>query len=439
MPALKRRGAPGIETIVGNMSIYKKEKTAGIALDIGTTTLAACVADVKTGEMHKCLSMPNPQIRRGADVLERVNAMESDPSLLHELTQCLLSACGSLIKELAPDATAEAVTVAGNSIMEHFFLGLSPASIAKVPYKPLFKEARTVPAVKVGLNGVTDNGYVYVFPMVGGFVGGDTVAAALSLGLTEETENTLLVDIGTNSEIMLKADNRLYATSAAAGPAFEAAGITHGMTASDGAIKGVVIEGHSVRLDVMGNVMAKGICGSGLLDTVSGLLAAGVIDNTGRIKDADEIDSNLSSRIKSDEKGNYFILFRGASKTISITQEDIRALQVAKSAIRAGITTLLNKAGVHAGNIKKVHIAGAFGSNLSMRGLIDVGLIDALWAGSVNFAGDAALKGAALALNDEKKKEAQWLAANTTYQPLSGGKIFEREFLKHMDFPLTFF
>ncbi len=421
------------------MHISNSKKNTGIALDIGTTTLAASVADLRTGEMQRSISMPNPQIRWGADVLERVNAMDSDPSLLQELSRSLLGACNSLIKELTPKDPAGAVTVAGNSIMEHFFLGLSPATIARVPYKPLFKEARTLPAGTIGLEWTRDDAYVYIFPMVGGFVGGDTVSAALSLGLTTETENTLLVDIGTNSEIILKADNRLYSTSAAAGPAFEAAGIRDGMTASDGAITGVAIEGDSVRLHVMGGVMARGICGSGLLDAVSALLSAGIIEATGRIKDHEEIDSNLAGRIKHNDKGNYFILFRSANKTISITQEDIRSLQVAKSAIRAGITTLLKKAHINAENIKKIHIAGAFGSNLTMRGLVDVGLIDALWADDVNFAGDAALQGAALALNDEKKIEAQWLASNITYQPLSGSKVFEREFMKHMNFPSAFF
>jgi len=416
------------------MGISNKENSPAIALDIGTTTLAACVVDQESGAMQKGLSMANPQIRWGADVLERVNAMEDAPSLLGELSGSLLRACGSLIKELIPEARAGAVTVAGNSIMEHFFLGLSPASIAKVPYKPLFKEARTLAAEEVGLEGTCPDGYVYTFPMVGGFVGGDTVAAALALGLADEEENTLLVDIGTNSEIVLKGNGRLYATSAAAGPAFEAAGVTHGMTASEGAIRGVVIADDIVKLDVIGGVMPRGICGSGLLDSVSALLKAGVIDDTGRIRDSDEIESNLSGRIKGDDKGNSFILFRGAAGAVSITQGDIRALQVAKSAIRAGITTLMEKTGLAAKDIKKIHIAGAFGSNLTMRGLVDVGLIDALWSRHINFAGDAALKGAAMAIDDEKKKQAQWLAGNTTYQPLSGSKIFEREFMKYMNF-----
>jgi uncharacterized 2Fe-2S/4Fe-4S cluster protein (DUF4445 family) len=413
-------------------------KKTGIAIDIGTTTLAAALASAETGSPLKTISAPNPQASYGADVLERINAVKADPAALEDLSACLRKACNDLIGELSPDEPPTSVTVAGNSIMEHFFLGLSPLCMAEVPYKPLFKEARTLAAGEAPLN-VAPRGGVYVFPLIGGFVGGDTVAAALALGMRDEEANTLMVDIGTNSEIILKARGRLFATSAAAGPAFEAAGITHGMTAATGAISDVEVEDGALRLTVIGGVIARGICGSGLLAAVSALLRAGVIDPTGRIRSADEIDSNLATRIKPDEKGNSFILQRSARGAITLTQEDIRALQVAKAAIRAGISTLLKKAGIDAGDIGKVHVAGAFGSNLSVRGLLDVGLMDPLWADNLHFAGDAALEGAALALVEEKKDEAQWIAANTTYQPLSGGKAFEKEFIEEMNFPSTFF
>lgn len=414
------------------MDIEKKKM--GIALDIGTTTLAASLVDIESGAHLREISMANPQVHRGLDVLERVKAMEGKAEVLHELNKSLIAACDALISKLTAGSPVGAVTVAGNSIMEHFFLGVSPASMAKVPYKPLFKEARTVPASELGLASAGEC-EVYLFPMVGGFVGGDAVAAALALGLIEEEENTLLVDVGTNSEIILQAGGRLYSTSAAAGPAFEAAGISCGMTAGKGAIRGLSIKEDIVCLDVIGGITARGICGSGLLDAVSALLKAGIIDKTGRILSAHEVSSGLSGRMKSDPSGNRFILSRSAAATLSITQEDIRALQVAKAAIRAGITTLMEKAGLSAVDIKKIHIAGAFGSNLTMRGLIDVGLIDTLWSDIVNFAGDSALEGAAMALADKKKAQAEWLAANITYQPLSGSKIFEGEFIKHMDFP----
>ncbi len=415
----------------------KHTKKTGIAIDIGTTTLAAALADAETGSPLKTISAPNPQASYGADVLERINAVKADPAALEDLSACLLKACSGLMAELSPNEPPASVTIAGNSIMEHFFLGLSPLCMAEVPYKPLFKEAKTLAAGKAPLK-VAPGGSVYVFPLIGGFVGGDAVAAALALGIKDEEANTLIVDIGTNSEIILKARGKLFATSAAAGPAFEAAGITHGMTAAAGAISDVRVEDGSLRLTVIGDVVARGICGSGLLAAVSALLRAGVIDATGRIRSADEIDSNLAARIKADEKGNSFILQRSARGAITLTQEDIRALQVAKAAIRAGIGTLLKKAGIEAGEIGKVHVAGAFGSNLSVRGLLDVGLMDPLWADSLHFAGDAALEGAALALADERKEQAQWIAANTKYQPLSGGKAFEKEFIEEMNFPSTF-
>jgi len=411
-----------------------EKDTTGVAIDIGTTTIAAALASLDTGRVIKDLSMPNPQIESGADVLERVNAVKADPNALKQLSTSLIEACDSLIERLCPHTPPSAITIAGNSIMEHFFLGLSPTCMAEVPYKPLFKEARTLPASDIPLK-AANRAPVYVFPLIGGFVGGDAVSAALALGIKDEDENTLIVDIGTNSEIILKAGERLLATSAAAGPAFEAAGITHGMIAAKGAVSRVEIKDNRLNLQVMGGVLARGICGSGLLDTVSALLRAGIIDSSGRIRGAHEVESNLSTRIKEEEKGNSFILQRSAKACVTITQEDIRALQVAKAAIRAGITALLEKAGLKARDISKVHVAGAFGSNLSTRGLLDVGLMDPLWKKGLNFAGDAALKGAAMALVDEKKDEAQWIAANTTYQPLSGGKLFEREFIKEMNFP----
>ncbi len=409
-------------------------KTLGIAIDIGTTTLAAMLVNMDSGEALRGISMANPQIPLGLDVLERVNAIEKNKTLLHELSESLTAACASLVRKLAADTPVKTVTVAGNSIMEHLFLGVSPLSMAKVPYKPVFKEGRTMRAAEAGLD-TAGECELYLFPMVGGFVGGDAVAAALALGMIEEKENTLLIDVGTNSEVILKAGGRLYSTSAAAGPAFEAAGISCGMTACDGAIRGLSLRDNTISLDIIGNVMPRGICGSGLLDAVSTLLKAGIIDSTGRILEAHEVSSSLSGRIKANTGGNQFILSRTAAKTISITQADIRALQVAKAAIRAGITTLIEKAGLSTEDIAKVHIAGAFGSNLTMRGLFDVGLMDRLWSDIVAFAGDAALQGAAMALKDDKRAEAEWLAENITYQPLSGSKVFEREFIRHMDFP----
>jgi uncharacterized 2Fe-2S/4Fe-4S cluster protein (DUF4445 family) len=311
--------------------------------------------------------------------------------------------------------------------MEHLFLGVSPEPLSRVPYKPAFKEARTVDA------GVGLECGLYVFPLIGGFVGGDAVAVALTLGMPGGDKPVLAIDIGTNSEILLSSGGVLYATSAAAGPAFEGGEVKSGMVAAPGAIQGIKIEGDTVILDVIGKGTPKGICGSGLIEAAASLLEAGIIESTGRIKDRDEVESNLSSRIKAGTEGNSFTLYRGASGEVSLTQDDIRALQTAKSATSAGVTMLLMKAGIGPEDIATVYIAGAFGSHLKEEGLRAIGLLDEAWT-DIRTVGDAALEGAVLALDDERKRQAEAIARQARYVSLSGSAHFEREFIKNMNF-----
>ena len=410
------------------------KKGTGIALDIGTTTIAALSVDLSTGAELKTASVPNPQVRWGPDLLSRVNAIAGEPALLKELSAELVSACNGIIASIADAGDVKEITAAGNTVMEHILLNVSPAPLGKVPYKPAFKEARRLSAAQAGFD-VGREVELYTFPLIGGFVGGDAVAVALSLGM-ERTERIILaIDIGTNSEIMFSAKGALTATSAAAGPAFEASELSSGMTAAPGAIRGVEIDGDHVTLDVIGGVAAKGVCGSGLVAGAAALIRAGVIEASGRIKDSTEIDNNLSTRIKSDGEENRFILFKGASAEITFTQKDIRALQVAKSAIRAGVSILLKKAGLRNDQVEAVYIAGAFGSKLDPGGLSAIGLIDDAWADKIEFIGDAALKGAALALSDTAKSSAEELARSVKYVSLSGSKHFEGEFISNMDFP----
>ncbi len=410
------------------------KKGTGIALDIGTTTIAALSVDLSSGRELKTASAPNPQVRWGADLLSRVNAIASEPALLKELRTALVSACNGIIGSIADAGDVKEITAAGNTVMEHILLNVSPAPLGKVPYKPAFKEARRVSAARAGFD-VGDGVELYTFPIIGGFVGGDAVAVALSLGMERTDKTILAIDIGTNSEIMLSAKGAMTATSAAAGPAFEASELSSGMTAAPGAIQGVEIDGDHVALDVIGGVAAKGVCGSGLVAGATALIRAGVIDPSGRIKDSAEIDNNLSMRIKSDGDENRFILFKGAEGEISFTQKDIRALQVAKSAIRAGVSILLKKAALPAAEVDAVYIAGAFGSKLDERGLSAIGLIDDAWIGHIEFVGDAALKGAAMALSDTAKSRAEELARDVKYVSLSGSKHFEGEFISNMNFP----
>ncbi|MBI5889012.1 MAG: DUF4445 domain-containing protein [Deltaproteobacteria bacterium] len=408
----------------------------GIAFDIGTTTIAAGLVDLSSGETLSALSAPNPQSKWGADVISRITAISKDPKVLPEISRAVVEACNGLTHALTGGRSSlvREISAAGNSVMEHILLNISPEPLARVPYKPAFKEARRLAARDVGFD-AGDGALFYAFPLIGAFVGGDAVAAALSLGLNKTAKTALLIDIGTNSEIILCVGGTLYAASAAAGPAFEGGGVKCGMTAQNGAIKGVRITGDSLALDVIGSVGARGICGSGLIEAVSELIKAGLIEKTGRIKNAGEVHTNLSSKIKEAPEGNAVVLSKGPAGEITLSQGDVRSLQTAKAAIRAGIAILLKKADVSAAEVEAVYLAGAFGSNINPTALETIGLLEKDWNGRVRFMGDAALEGAALCLgSEEKKKEAEETAAKAKYVSLSGSANFEREFIRSMNF-----
>lgn len=410
-----------------------KKTGTGVAFDIGTTTVVGASVDLSTGEVLSTRSLPNPQKKWGGDVLSRILAIAEDPGLLEEMRSSVVEACNGILGELALPSPAAGIAAAGNPVMESILLGVSPEPLSRVPYRPPFTGSRRIEARTIGLD-APPGVELYTFPLIGGFVGGDAVAVALKLGLGKDSATTLAIDIGTNSEIMLSSGGSIYATSAAAGPAFEAGELKYGMTAQNGAIQGVKVVGDSVVLDVIGGVAPKGICGSGLIEAASALIGAGVIDRTGRIKNRDEVADNLSGRIREEEGGNSFVLYRGARGEVSLSQSDIRALQTAKSATRAGILMLLAKAGAAPEDVGSVYIAGAFGSHLEKEGLLSIGLLDRGWIGSVNSVGDAALSGAVLALQDEKKLEAEELARRVKHVSLSGSRQFQKEFIKNMNF-----
>lgn len=416
-----------------------RTKRYGIALDIGTTTLAGALVDVSGKKVLGTLSLPNPQSRWGADVISRINAVTEKPLLLKRLTGCVIDASNSIISKLLDGSALKKgelreIAAAGNSVMEHILRGISPGPMGKIPYRPVFKEAARSNARLSGFN-VPEEVTLYTFPLIGGFVGGDSVAVALATGLAEGNKKNLAIDIGTNSEIMISARGRLFASSAAAGPAFEGGNIRCGMTARSGAISSVQIEDDSVRLGVIGGMTPEGICGSGIIDAVSELLKYSVIEPSGRIKNPQEVPTNLAGRIKKEKDGNSFTLFTGASGNITVSQGDLRALQVAKAAIRAGIKVLLEKAGIRPQDIGKIFIAGAFGSQLKKESLERIGLIEKEWGKKTEGVGDAVLTGAAMTLfSDDYKDKAEKIAEGAKYVPLSGSKLFEREFIKNMNF-----
>lgn len=429
----------------------------GIAFDIGTTTIVGSILDIEGCKEMGTVSLPNPQARWGRDVLSRVQAVVEDPLMVRRLQAEAIKACNEIIHSLVTTPSIEKVVAVGNSVMEHLFLGISPASMAKTPYRPSFKKSHNILASEIGLK-TAPSGRLYLFPLIGGFIGGDTVGVILYTGIHRARGVSLAIDIGTNSEIVLSSERGIYAASCAAGPAFEGGTIKHGMVATKGAIQGVKIEGDRVLFDVIGDVTPEGICGSGLIDVVSQLLRAGVIDPSGRIKGRDEVASNLANRIREsphpslspggrgDERlsifhakgqgGNEFILYRDAKKEITLTQKDVRELQLAKGAIQAGIKVLMKKVGVRSEDIERVYIAGAFGSNIKKEAMADIGVIEREWLDRVTFVGDGALEGAKMVVcSEEKREEAEDIARRTKQIMLSGSAHFQREFLKGMGFP----
>ncbi len=410
----------------------------GIAFDIGTTTVIGALVNLDRRERLKTLSHSNPQTRFGRDVLSRIEAIRRDEGKLDLLHRLIIDAANGMIERLLEgvggcDSIVRGC-IAGNPVMEHILLNVSPVSIGRTPYKPVFKEGRMVKGGEIGLI-TRDDAEIYIFPLIGGFVGGDTVAYMLSVGIYRLEDIALAIDIGTNTEIVLKTSEGIYVTSAPAGPALEGEGIRDGMMAGEGAIEGVDIDGEGIRLSVIGGGRPRGICGSGIIDAVSQMLKAGVIDPDGRLVSRDELESNLANRVMEEERGNRFILYRDARGEIAITQDDVREVQLAKGSIQAGIKVLLRRRGVAIEDVSRVFITGAFGSHLSIDSLITMDMIPPVWENRIEFVDNAPLLGAEEALLDESAVAlSEEIASGAHYSPLSGSPAFEREFLRGMGF-----
>ncbi|MCK4738685.1 MAG: DUF4445 domain-containing protein [Deltaproteobacteria bacterium] len=420
----------------------------GVAFDIGTTTLVGALTNLKTKERLRTISEPNPQQRWGKDLLSRVKAITDNPLLLKELQGVVIKTCDLMLGRLLPKGKrVEKIIIAGNTVMEHIFFCVSPEGLGKIPYRPAFKESKKIKATELGFDPayVTEKADLYSLPIIGGFVGGDTIGVILALELHKNREAPrLAIDIGTNSEIVLSTKDKLFTASAAAGPAFEGGEMMYGMSAKDGAIEGLEVVDGLIKLQVIGNATPDGICGSGLIKATSEFIRAGVIAENGQIQGSKDIDSNLSNRVKEGEDGRYITLYRGGASSqqrksthpeeITLSQADVRALQVAKGAIRAGISILLDKAKVKIDELEKIYIAGAFGANLNTSALKTIGLLEDEWLSKVESTGDAALQGTLLAFDKDTWQEGEEVARSTKYVSLSGSKHFEREFMSNMNF-----
>ena len=397
------------------------EQLYGIAFDLGSTTIAGYLINLISGEVLSVNSLMNPQIIYGDDLISRINFISQTKDGLYILHKTAWEALSKLAFNLCQEGKISTdnvyfSTIVGNTCMCHIAMGIDPFTLGFSPYIPTFADAVTLPAHEMDLK-INNNGKIKFLPSIAGFVGADTVGVILS-EMPENTDETILaVDIGTNGEMALWHNGKLTVCSSAAGPAFEGAGISCGMRGGRGAIDSVKIT-DDIHCNVIGNVPALGICGSGLIDAVDKLIKAEIIDMTGRLMDKEEFygHETLKERIIEGEKGTEFILVYGKDSgtgyNITLKHSDIRNLQLAKGSIHAAIKTLLSKENIDETNLDKLLLAGGFGNYLSKEAAVGIGLLPNIDIEKIIPIGNAAGSGARLALVSKEEFEKSVEIAN---------------------------
>ena len=378
--------------------------TCGIAFDLGTTTVAGSLYDLHAGDECAVRATMNRQVVHGDDVISRIAAVRSDPSMLLQLQRLAVETLNEVIDELCVStgrspSDIQRITVAGNTTMQQLLLGIDPSALGEKPFTPAFLHAQKIAAGKLGLKAHAE-AEVIVFPQIGGFVGGDTVAGLLSAHADICEKPTLLVDIGTNGEIALFSKGEILTASTAAGPAFEGARISQGMRAVTGAIDQVWLHQGTLCYHVIGGTQPKGLCGSALIDVVALLLRVGLLDEMGVLGIVDSKPSLLADQLKDrlvqTERGTSFVLAfaQDGSPLVLLTQQDIRELQLASGALRSGIDTLLKKAGLTALDLDSVMLAGGFGNYIRCEHAMEIGLLPHVPLKRIRSVGNSSLTGA---------------------------------------------
>lgn len=418
--------------------LFPAGKKYGVALDIGTTTLAAYLYRLQDGKLLQTASSANPQAAFGADVISRLQASKDGQT--EELSLAVLRAIVMLCRQLCQKSGVEeseidAAVFTGNTAMLYLLCKRPVHSLIAVPFAQDYFFGESVllqellqRRVETALNPQLS---VYLPRTVSAYVGADITTAMLAVGfeLPEVNGPCLLADIGTNGEMALKTEKDIFVCSTAAGPAFEGAGICCGMNASAGAISKVCLKNGKVEWQTVGNAPAVGICGSGLVDALAVLLEAGVIDETGRLQRQEhEFESCIV-----EEDGQPAFVFEGTS--VRITQADIRAVQLAKAALAAGMLSLLHAAGLQPQAVKSLYLAGGFGNYLDVKSAAVLGLIPPQLASKAETVGNAAGVGAAMVLlSTEKRQSAEGLAARAKTLELSTDAFFMETYMEQMMF-----
>lgn len=405
----------------------------GAAVDVGTTTVVVYLYDLSDGRRLGVRSGMNRQRAFGADVISRIQYAGEHADGLTVLGQTVRGQVNGWLEELCAEAgrsvdELKSVVIAANTVMEHIYAGLSPSSIAAAPFTPLSLFGTWEDG---GAFGLPTGARVYLAPAVAGYVGGDITAGLLASGAYRAPGNVLFLDVGTNGEIALGGARGFLCCAAAAGPAFEGACISQGMSAVRGAVSAVELESGGLKLTVLGGGDAEGICGSGLVDALAVMLKLGAVDETGRLLPPDEAPEQALPYVDEDDDGAVFRL----TETVCVTEGDVRQLQLAKAAIAAGVYTLLDEAGLDEDDIDCLYLAGGFGNYIRKESAAAIGLLPERLLGRIVSVGNSAGAGASAALlSRTAREELAALSDRCRYLELSGSRTFSGHYIACMAF-----
>ena len=444
----KQRGELTVTTFNGRIIDVEAGDTSehayGMAFDIGTTSIVGTLLHLETGEELAEVGSVNPQTVYGGDLMSRIAYAQFDEKKLVALRAKVLNAINGFVREACRNAgvTREHVykiVVVGNTCMHHIFLGVDVTFVGLAPYAPAVSDGIVVPASELPLK-AAPNAQVCLLPIVAGFVGADTMACVLATRIYESDELRALVDIGTNGEVVMGSKDRLMACSAPAGPALEGAQIRHGMRGAMGAVEAVAID-DDVHCDVIGSARAIGICGSGLIDACAKMIASGVMDASGRLRprDRERLPATLAARLRTGEAGVEFVLVwdadAGRNEDVTLTQGDIRQLQLAKSAIYSGIVLLQRVMGIDDEQLAELMLCGGFGNYINTESAVAIRLLPNIALDRIAYVGNAAHLGAQMALLSERERErAGELAQRIEHVALAARPDFQDIFVDGMGF-----
>lgn len=419
----------------------KNNEIYGMAIDLGTTTIVGYLMNLIEGKQISVRSSLNPQIRYGDDVISRIRFSQENERGLKELQGSVINKINEIIKVITESAglshsKIHEVAIVGNTAMHHILMGIRPDYISLAPYSPVLCSPMNIRAKELGID-IAGSGYVYLPPPKTGFFGSDAIASALASGMHRTSKLSLMLDIGTNGEIVLGNRERLLCCSTAAGPAMEGGHIKWGMRASEGAIEKVKIDPSTYKITIK-TIMKRapvGICGSGIVSLLAEMLRTGLLNPDG------SFNTNLApSKFRKGEDGMEFIICDSGDSScgtdIVITRKDISQIQLTKSAIRAGTEVLMKMMNINLPDM--IFLAGAGGTYIDPEDAIQIGLIPEIPISNIISMGNGAGLGACMMLtNIMKRKEAERISQKMEYVELAGLSLFEDLFIEYMHFPKT--